>query len=124
MLREGVVFLQEKVILNETPIPSDTPIPIDHPNRSLSLNNLAVLTQYDHLGGVVNLDEEITYKREALSLRPIGHPDRPARSCLGSIGGIGCRINSASHHERLVAVKTFKGPRAKQVPTFLCLLLT
>ena len=34
------------------------------------------------------------------------------------------RIHAASHAGRLVTVKTFEGPRAKQVSTFLCLLLT
>lgn len=33
------------------------------------------------------------------------------------------RIHLASHEGRLVVVKTFEGPRAKQVSTFLCLLL-
>ena len=67
--------MQDKAILNESG--PDTPIPIGQPNCSLSLNDLTVLNNYDQLGSVVNLDEEITFKREALSLCPIGHPDRP-----------------------------------------------
>ena len=121
MLPEGVVFLQKKVILNETG--SDTPIPIGHPNRSSSLN-LAVLTQYDQLGGVVNLDEGIAYKREELSLCSIDHPDRPTRTYIGSIRRIGYRIHPPSHHGLFAAVKSFEGPRAKQVPTFLSFLST
>ena len=42
---------------------------------------------------------------------------------LISAGDNSYRIHAASHGGRLVVVKTFEGPRAKQVSTFLCLLL-
>ena len=50
--------------------------------------------------------------------------DVELRRELISDGDNGYRIHVASHGGRLVAVKTFEGPRAKQVSTFLHLLLT
>ena len=69
-LEEVITYLREALSLR----------PIGHPNRSMSLSNLAiaVLTRCEWLGSmsVEDLDETITYCREALTLRPIGHPDR------------------------------------------------
>jgi CHAT domain-containing protein/tetratricopeptide (TPR) repeat protein len=52
--------------------------PEGHPDRSMSLNNLAVClsTRYDQLGAMEDLDEAIVLDREALGLCPEGHPDR------------------------------------------------
>ncbi|KAF8132951.1 TPR-like protein [Boletus edulis] len=52
--------------------------PQGHPDRSMSLNNLAIRlwTHYNQLGAMVDLDEAIVLDREALELRPQGHPDR------------------------------------------------
>ena len=52
--------------------------PPGHPDRSSSLNDLAiaVLTRYHQLGRIEDLEEAITYLREALTLSPLGHPDR------------------------------------------------
>jgi CHAT domain-containing protein len=54
--------------------------PQGHPDRSLSLNNLAVhlSSRYNQLGAMQDLDEAIVLDREALGLRPQGHPDRPS----------------------------------------------
>ena len=52
--------------------------PPGHPDRSMSLNNLAIRlsARYKQLGGVEDLDEAVVLDREALDLRPLGHPDR------------------------------------------------
>ena len=50
--------------------------------------------------------------------------DVELRRELISNGDNSYRIHAASHRGRLVAVKTFEGPRAKQVSTFLCLFLS
>jgi CHAT domain-containing protein len=52
--------------------------PQGHPDRSMSLNNLALhlSTRYDQLGAMQDLDEAIVLDREALNLCPQGHPDR------------------------------------------------
>ncbi|KAF8132924.1 CHAT domain-containing protein [Boletus edulis] len=52
--------------------------PQGHPDRSMSLNSLAVglSTRYKQLGAMVDLDEAIVLDRVALELRPQGHPDR------------------------------------------------
>lgn len=44
----------------------------------MSLNNLAlcILTRYEQLGSVVDLDEVIVLGRETLESRPQGHADR------------------------------------------------
>ena len=44
----------------------------------MSLNNLAVdlSTRYSQLGAMEDLNEAIVLDREALDLRPQGHPDR------------------------------------------------
>ena len=51
--------------------------PQGHPDRSASLNNLAVhlSTRYNQLGAMEDLNEAIVLDREALGLRPQGHPD-------------------------------------------------
>jgi tetratricopeptide (TPR) repeat protein len=48
------------------------------PDRSSSLNNLAnaVSTRFEQLGRMEDLEEAITCHREALALRPHGHPYR------------------------------------------------
>ena len=45
----------------------------------MSLNNLAgrLSTRYNQLGWMGDLNEAIVLSREALALRPLGHPDRP-----------------------------------------------
>ncbi|KAF8440054.1 CHAT domain-containing protein [Boletus edulis BED1] len=52
--------------------------PQGHPDRSTSLNDLAVAlsTRYDQLGAMADLDDAIVLGREAFQLRPQGHPDR------------------------------------------------
>ncbi|KAF8429868.1 CHAT domain-containing protein [Boletus edulis BED1] len=52
--------------------------PQGHPDRSTSLNNLAVdlSTRYNQLGAMADLDAAIVLDREALELRPQGHPHR------------------------------------------------
>ena len=51
--------------------------PRGHPDRALSLNNLAInlFTQYSQLGAVQDLGEAIVLDREALSFYPQGHPN-------------------------------------------------
>jgi hypothetical protein len=43
----------------------------------MSLNNLTVQfsTRFAHRGNNKDLDQAITLDREALALRPVGHPD-------------------------------------------------
>ena len=52
--------------------------PPGHPDRSMSLNNLAVClsSRYDQLGEIGDLEEALIFDREALSLCPPGHPGR------------------------------------------------
>ncbi|KAF8966689.1 tetratricopeptide repeat-containing protein, partial [Flammula alnicola] len=52
--------------------------PALHPDRSTSLNNLALAlqTRFGQRGASNNLDEAISLHREALVLRPALHPDR------------------------------------------------
>jgi hypothetical protein len=52
--------------------------PPGHPERSMSLNNLAVALRirYEQTGGMADLDRAISLHEEALNLRPPGHPDR------------------------------------------------
>ena len=52
--------------------------PEGHPDRSQSLNNLAIRlsTRYKQLGAMQDLDEAIVLDRESLDLRPKGHRDR------------------------------------------------
>ncbi|KAF8439106.1 hypothetical protein L210DRAFT_66607, partial [Boletus edulis BED1] len=49
-----------------------------HRDRWVALNKIAscLFTRYKQLGRVVDLDEAIVLDREALELRPQGHPDR------------------------------------------------
>ncbi|TFK23328.1 hypothetical protein FA15DRAFT_705585 [Coprinopsis marcescibilis] len=53
--------------------------PFPHPQRSLSLNNLAsaLYSRFDLEGSSTDLEEGIIYHNEALSLRPHPHPERP-----------------------------------------------
>ena len=46
--------------------------------RPNCLNNLAVALpdRFDHLGQYGDLEEAISFHREALQLRPVSHPDR------------------------------------------------
>src|SRR5438270_72442 len=62
-----------------------------HPDRFLSLNNLAVClsSRFDLQKSVTDLEEAISHHRAALEFRPIGHPDRSyslktLASCLES----------------------------------------
>ncbi|TEB23414.1 TPR-like protein [Coprinellus micaceus] len=52
--------------------------PIGHPDRSLSLNNLAstLHTNFKRSGFVGDLEEAVMLHRQVLELRPSGHPDR------------------------------------------------
>jgi len=52
--------------------------PPGHPDRSISLNNLAsaLSTRFQQTGRMEDLEDAITYLRQALTLRPPGHPDR------------------------------------------------
>jgi hypothetical protein len=52
--------------------------PQGHPNRSMSLNNLAyaLQTRFEQLGNRDSLAEAVDLHRQALDLRPQGHPDR------------------------------------------------
>ncbi|KAJ7226877.1 hypothetical protein GGX14DRAFT_555471 [Mycena pura] len=49
-----------------------------HPNRSISLNNLAsaLSTQFQQTGQLADLEESIAFHRQALELRPGSHPKR------------------------------------------------
>ncbi|EPT05738.1 hypothetical protein FOMPIDRAFT_1111310, partial [Fomitopsis schrenkii] len=49
-----------------------------HPERSISSSNLAITPRplFEQLGDRGDLDSAITLHREALELRPAGHPDR------------------------------------------------
>ncbi|KAI0042252.1 TPR-like protein [Auriscalpium vulgare] len=53
-------------------------MPVDHPDRSHGLTNFAVdlITHFEQLGELSDLQEAITLHRQALSLRPVGHSDR------------------------------------------------
>ncbi|KAL5523186.1 hypothetical protein ACEPAF_1453 [Sanghuangporus sanghuang] len=52
--------------------------PEGHPDRSLSLANLAssLSTYFEHRGRMEDLEEAIALERAALELQPEGHPDR------------------------------------------------
>ena len=52
--------------------------PTPHPDRSGSLNNIAIAlqTRFEQRGGSNDLDEAISLHREALLLRPVPHPGR------------------------------------------------
>jgi tetratricopeptide (TPR) repeat protein len=54
--------------------------PAGHPDRSLSLHNLAnaVYTRFQQVPvrELADVEEAIAYHRQALDLRPPGHPDR------------------------------------------------
>jgi Na+-translocating ferredoxin:NAD+ oxidoreductase RNF subunit RnfB len=52
--------------------------PPGHPNRSISLNNLAnaLSTRFEQSGRMEDLEDAISSHREALTLCPPGHPDR------------------------------------------------
>ena len=65
-LNEAVVLDREALDLR----------PKGHPDRAMSLNNLAIdlIIRYEQLWGVEDLDEAIVLVREALDLRPQGHP--------------------------------------------------
>ncbi|KAG2137426.1 CHAT domain-containing protein [Suillus bovinus] len=56
--------------------------PIGHPDRSMSLNNLAekLSSRFKHRGNEEDLDQAIALDTEALALRPIGHTDRSMSS--------------------------------------------
>jgi len=51
--------------------------PIGHPNRPMSLINLAdtVLTRFEQLGRLEDINAAVAYNREALALCPRGHQD-------------------------------------------------
>ncbi|KAL5478290.1 hypothetical protein ACEPAI_2474 [Sanghuangporus weigelae] len=48
-----------------------------HPNRPLSLGNLAMslCIRYEYVARTTDLEEAIELQRAALALRPEGHPD-------------------------------------------------
>jgi len=57
-----------------------------HSSRSVLLNNLsyALITRFGRRGSDKDLDEAIVLNREALTLRPVGHPDRPSSLNCGA----------------------------------------
>ena len=67
--------LQEAIVLDREALDLR---PQGHPDRSMSLNNLAnrFSALYNQLGAMQDLDKAIVLAREALDLRPQGHPDR------------------------------------------------
>jgi len=52
--------------------------PLGHPERLMSLNNLAsaLFTRFNQSGKMDDLDDSISAHRQALSLLPLDHPDR------------------------------------------------
>ena len=82
--------------------------PPGHPDRSSSLNNLAlaVYTRYEQSGRIEDLEDVITYHREALSLRPPGNPDRS--SSLNNLAlAVLTRYEQSSRIEDLEDVITY-----------------
>ena len=67
-LDEAIILMREALDLR----------PQRHPDRSISLNNLAdcLSSRYNQLGAMQVLEEAVVLDREALDLRPRGHPDR------------------------------------------------
>jgi hypothetical protein len=65
------------MIYYHDPLTLCCPIP-GHRDHSSSLNDRAntVLTRYEQSGRIEDLEDVITFHREALTLRPPGHPDR------------------------------------------------
>ena len=63
----------------------DNLIPHDHPLRGQHLSTLAdaLDDRYSRTGSENDLEDSIRLDREALTLRPVGHPDR--RSSLNSL---------------------------------------
>jgi hypothetical protein len=53
--------------------------PASHPNRSITLNNLAaaLLTRFTHAGQHEDMEAVISLHQEALELRPAPYPARP-----------------------------------------------
>ncbi|KAN0082482.1 CHAT domain containing protein [Tylopilus felleus] len=74
-LGEGTRYLDQAVVLCREALEL---CPQGHPNRSVSLNDLAscLRTRYTQLGAVPDLEQAIVLNREALELRPQGHPHR------------------------------------------------
>jgi hypothetical protein len=70
-----VALLDEVIALNRRALELCPP---GHPNRAVSLNNLAdaLLSRFKQTGEAALLDEVIALHREALELRPLGHPLR------------------------------------------------
>ena len=76
--------------------------PQGHPNRSMSLNNLAVSlsSRYKQLGAREDLDEAIVLNREALDLCPQEHPNR-SMSLNNLAGDLSSRYNQLRAMEDL-----------------------
>ena len=73
-----------------------------HPDRSMSLNNLAIRlsTRYKQLGAMDDLDEAIVLVRKALVLHPQGHPLRSS-SLNGRADGLSTRYKQLGAMEDL-----------------------
>ena len=74
-LHDAIAYHREALTLY--PIGCSTEISLQ-PDRSTSLRNLAnaIFTRYEQSGSMEDLEEVITYNREALTLRPPDHPER------------------------------------------------
>ena len=73
----GTSYIDEAIALDREALDNCPP---GHPQRSVSLNLLAVHLsgRYSQLGAMGDLEEAIVLGRESLELRPQGHPDRSA----------------------------------------------
>ena len=56
-------------------------VPDDHPKKAECINNLGVslVTRFECLGDIDDLDEAITVQQQAVRLTPDGHPHKPGR---------------------------------------------
>ena len=96
----GIDDLNETIVLDREAL---SLCPLEHPDRSISLNNLAVdlSSRYNQLGGIDDTNEAIVLGLEALSLRPFGHPDRS--SSLGNLAvGLSSRYDTTNNSGELM----------------------
>jgi tetratricopeptide (TPR) repeat protein len=80
-LDEAIAYHREALTLCPIGCPSCSTVHKElslHPDRSNFLSNLAnaIFTRYEQSGSMKDLEEVITYNREALNLHPPDHPYR------------------------------------------------
>src|SRR5260221_13475660 len=86
----GMEYLEESITSSRQGIDAIDLCPIWKPHRPAFLSNLgiAVYTRFEQSGRMEDLEETISCHREALALRPHGHPDRS-----GSLTSLGTAVS-------------------------------